>query len=61
MLASSVGGLFLKNQELRQDQKNVKDNIWDGNPSNAEVISRCGGDENTNYHAERTKLNAKIK
>ena len=61
MLASSVAGLFLKNLELRQDQKNVMDIIWDGNPSNAEVINRCGWDENTNYQAERTKLNAKIK
>ena len=29
------------------------------NPSKSEVIGRCGGDEETNDHAEPTKSNAK--
>jgi len=30
------------------------DKIWDRNPSKSEVIVRCGADEKTNDHAERT-------
>ena len=38
------------------------DKIWYRNPSKSEVdISRCGGDEKTNDHAEPTKVNAKFK
>ena len=32
------------------------DNIWDGNPSESEVIGRCGGDEKIINHAEPTKV-----
>ena len=37
------------------------DKIWDRteNPSKSEVIGHCGGDENSNDHAESTKWNAK--
>ena len=37
------------------------DEIWYGNPSNSEVIGRCGGDEKTNDHAEPTKSRTLIK
>ena len=40
------------------------DKIWYRNPSKSEVIGRCGGDEKTDDHAERTKsrtLKIKIK
>ena len=32
------------------------DKIWDRNPSKSEVMGRCGGNEKTNDHAERTKV-----
>ena len=32
------------------------DKIWDRNPLKPEVIGRCGRDENTNDHAEPTKV-----
>ena len=32
------------------------DKIWYRNPSNSEVIGRCGGDEKNDDHAERTKV-----
>ena len=32
------------------------DKIWDWNPSKSEVIGRCGGDKNPNYHAEPRKV-----
>jgi len=32
------------------------DTIWYRNPSKLEVIGRCGGDEKSNDHAERTNV-----
>ena len=32
------------------------DKIWDRNPSNSEVIGRCGGDEKPTDRAEPTKV-----
>ena len=41
------------------------DTIWDRNPSNSEVIGRCGGDEQTEWPSRTTqdgqKSNAKNK
>ena len=44
---------FLKNLDRK---KNVMDKIWDTNPLKSEVISCCGGDEETNDHAETIKI-----
>jgi len=35
------------------------DKIWYRNPSKSAVIGRCGGNEKTNDHAERTKVEQK--
>ena len=43
-------------QELREDKKKGVDNIWNGNSSKSEVISRCDKDEKTNDNEEPTQL-----